>query len=83
MLKLLLFLVGLAGGAGGAAAWLLSEPAPALPVGTPLRDRLEELKVRFEAALAEGARAGQETENRLRHELDTYRRHPDRPATSS
>jgi hypothetical protein len=83
MLKLILFTVGLAGGAGGATAWLLSEPSPSQPSGTAMPERLNELKQRLNAALAEGAKAGEETENRIRHEFDTYRRHPDRPGASS
>lgn len=83
MLKLVLFGIGLAGGAGGATAWLLSEPGSSDPHGSALPERLNELKRRFSAALAEGEKAGEETENRIRHEFDAYRRHPDRPGTSS
>ena len=83
MLKLVLFTVGLAGGAGGTTAWLLSEPGSGQPSGIDMPERLNELKRRLNVALAEGAKAGAETENRIRHEFDTYRLHPDRPATSS
>jgi hypothetical protein len=77
------FVIGLAGGAAGTAAWLLSEPAAGTPAPDSLSGRLDLVKARLEEALAEGRHAGAETENRLRHELDSYRRHPDRPGTSS
>jgi hypothetical protein len=83
MFKLLLFVVGLAGGAGGAMAWLLSEPGPGVPAGTPLVERLNELKRRFDAARTEGEIAGKESENRVRHDFETTRLHPDRPGSSS
>lgn len=84
MFKLLLLIIGLGGGATGATAWLLSDPdASATPVSASPGDRLALLKARFAAALAEGTRQGAETENRLRHELDAYRLHPNRPGTSS
>jgi hypothetical protein len=78
MLKLLIFLLGLAGGAGGVTAWLLSEPStPEDTVPTTpgdLQVRLNDLKIRWNEALAEGKRAGQEAEERLRGELDAYRK---------
>jgi len=83
MLKLVLFLIGLAMGAGGTAAWLLSEPGPSVPAGAPMAERLNELKRRFNAARAEGQIAAKEAENRVRHEFEAYRRHPERPGTSS
>ena len=83
MLKLVLFTIGLAGGAGGSTAWLLSDPETPQSSGIAVPERLDELKRRLNVALAEGAKAGQETENRIRHEFDAYRRHPDRPGTSS
>lgn len=83
MLKLVLFTAGLAGGSGGVAAWLLSEPGPSEPSSPVMPDRLEELKRRLKVALAEGARAGAETENRIRHEFDAYRLHPDRTGASA
>ena len=83
MLKLVLFTMGLAGGAVGATAWFLSEPGSAGLAGTPLPERLEEVKQRLNVALADGAKAGEETENRVRHEFETYRLHPDRPGAST
>lgn len=85
MLKLVGFLLGVAGGAAGTAAWLLSEPdgANSATMAASPADRVSELKARFQVALEEGHRAGAETENRIRHEFESYRRHPDRPATSS
>lgn len=83
MLKLVLFTLGIAAGAGGATAWLLSESGSAGLTGTALPERLEEVKRRLDVALAEGARAGEETENRIRHEFETDRLHPDRPGASS
>lgn len=73
MFKMLLLLFGLGAGAGGATAWLLSEPedgtgAVAAPTG-----RMDELKARFAAALDEGKRSGVETESRLKQRLDAQR----------
>ena len=84
MFKGLVFLLGLASGAAGAAAWLLSEPEPgSSEAAQPFtQDHLTALRQRFRAALAEGERTGDETERRLRHQLDAFRTHPDRPATS-
>ncbi len=78
MLKLLLLLLGLAGGAGGATAWLLAEPDPISAPVTPYRsqDRLTALKGRLQVARAEGVRSQQETENRLQTEFATLRKHP-------
>lgn len=79
-MKILLFLLGLVGGTGVSAAWLLSEPDSApLPDSN---DRITRLKSRLNQAVAEGRAAGEATENRLRNELDTYRLHPDRPGVS-
>lgn len=83
MFKLLLFGVGLAGGAGGTMAWLLSEPEDDRSTTLALPERLEELKRRLQAARAEGEIAGEATENRIRHEFETYRSHPDRPGAPS
>lgn len=80
MIKLFVLLLSVGVGAASAAAWLLSEPeaAPAssTSVSSVAGDRLGELKVRFSEALAEGTRAGAETESRLRGQLNTYRRPP-------
>jgi hypothetical protein len=79
-MKILLFLLGLVGGTGVSAAWLLSEPdSEPLPDSN---DRIARLKSRLSLAVAEGRAAGEATENRLRNELDTYRLHPDRPGVS-
>ncbi len=81
MLKVLLLVLGLAGGAGGATAWLLSEPEPtSAPVTHDgSQDRLAALKGRFQVALAEGASSRQETENRLQTEFAALRKQPKRP----
>ncbi len=82
MFKLVLLLLGVAGGAAATTSWLLSESdGDVTEVSLP--GRLELLRARVRAAQAEGAIAAQETQNRVRHDLDTYRLHPDRPATSS
>lgn len=83
MLRLVLFGIGLASGAGGTAAWLLSEPGSPALSNVPMAERLDVLKQRLDVARAEGAAAGAETQNRIRHELDAYRLHPDRPGISS
>jgi hypothetical protein len=82
MFAIVSFVVGLAGGAAGTAAWLLSEPGESTPVPESLGDRLETVKSRLDEAMAEGKRAGAETENRLRLELEAYRRGSDRPGAS-
>jgi len=89
MLKVILFVLGLAAGAAGAVSWLLSEPgATAAPLTTAdslqdrLRARLQELRSRFGEALVEGERVGGATETRLRRELDGYRSAAGRPVTS-
>lgn len=87
MLKLIVFLLGLAVGGSGAVSWLLSEPDAPHSSSPPLdRDslqaRLVDLQVRFRAALAEGERAGGETEERVRREFDAYRKNPDRAPAS-
>ena len=85
MLKVLLLLFGLAGGAVGATSWLLSEPgsasAPQLPLNSEaLQERWRDLQTRLNEAVADGQRARQETEDRLRRELDAYRRGANPPA---
>jgi hypothetical protein len=77
------FVVGLAAGAAGATAWLLGEPGSAPSVPASLSRRLELVQTRVEEAVAEGRRAGAESEARLRAELDAYRHHHDRPRTSA
>ena len=88
-MKLTKFVVGAAMGTAGVAAWILSDPdrdvgaegaTSSLPDALGLRAQV--LRERLTAALEEGQRAGTETENRMRRELDTYRQNPDRPATS-
>lgn len=78
MLKLLFLLMGLGAGATGATSWLLSLPdapdEPAIPMnGDSLRARLDLLRLRLSDAVADGRRAGNETELRLKGELDAYR----------
>ena len=86
MLKKLTFLLGLAGGFGGASVWLLSESAQSqVADGSPiemLKAHLQLARERFSEAVDEGKARGGEVENRLHHELDAYRLHPDRPAVS-
>lgn len=85
MFKLVLIVLGAAAGATGASAWLLSEPT--VPAGsTPtapdaLQVRPQVLNARIKQAVADGQKAGRDTEDRLRRELDMYRR-GDRPPTS-
>lgn len=83
MFKLLLFLVGLAGGAAGATSWLLSEPGAGSTASTAgeqpaagdsLEARVQRVKLRVGEALQEGAQAQAQTEQRLRRELDAYRK---------
>jgi hypothetical protein len=79
MLKLLLFMSGLAAGAAGTASWLLSEPDSATAAspgtgGESVRARLELLKLRLREAQQEAARASQHTEEQLRRKLDAYRK---------
>lgn len=86
MLKILLFVLGAVAGGTGATSWLLSEPdtssAPALPVGNEaMQARWQELRGRVQEAIAEGQRAGNQTEQRLRRELDAYR-NGQRPASA-
>lgn len=85
MLKIVLFLLGLIGGAGGMIVWLLSAPAPNASAGpyAPDGDRFQRLKSRFRAARAEGTAAGQQAESRMRRELDVLRRYPSGRAASS
>lgn len=86
MFKLLLVILGFAGGAAGAIAWLLSEPGsetvPPRATADGLQVRLDDVKARFREAMAEGEQAGTQTEQRLRRELAAYRKNPDRPAVS-
>lgn len=79
MLKVILLIAGLAGGAGGATAWLLSEPEPGSAVPAP-GDRLGEARQRFQTALAVGKAEGAATESRMRQQLDAYRTGGGRPA---
>ncbi len=78
MFKVFMLLFGIASGAAGATAWLLSEPGAAsarlASAPNPIADRFGEVQVRFREALAEGKVAGAETETRLRAQLNTYRR---------
>lgn len=79
MLKVILLLFGSALGATGATAWLVSEPSSPNESVVPtdsesLQARLAELRIRLNEALAEGERAGRETEERLRRDLEAYRR---------
>jgi hypothetical protein len=79
MMKLLLLVIGIGGGAAGTASWLLSLPEapsePALPTGTDsLQARVNVLRTRLATAVAEGQRAGAETEQQLKQQLDSYRK---------
>ena len=80
MLKLLVFVAGLAAGVGGAASWLLSEPVPAPTAPSQktgdesLEARLAALKARFSEARAEGERASRQSEEHLHRKLDAYRK---------
>lgn len=79
------FVIGVVAGAAGATAWLLSTPEPSQARGSAtdlLGTRGQTLKARINEALAEGRAAEHETENRLTHQFETFRRHPNRPATS-
>jgi len=80
LVKLLVLLFGLIGGATASAAWLLSEPDAATSASP--NGRLAALKARIAAAMSEGKAAAAATENTLRLELEAYRAHPDRPAVS-
>jgi hypothetical protein len=78
MLKFVLFVFGLAAGSAGAGAWLLSEPESGETQSPPLdpqsvQARVADLQVRFREALEEGRREGRQTEERLRHDLASYR----------
>lgn len=79
MLKLLLFVGGLAAGAAGTASWLLSEPDSATAAspaagGESMQARLQLLKLRLREAQQEATRASQQTEEQLRRKLDAYRK---------
>jgi hypothetical protein len=79
MLKLLLLLIGVGGGAVGTASWLLSVPEnpsePAVPPSADgLRERVDLVRVRLSEAMNQGRLTGEETERRLKQELDLYRR---------
>jgi hypothetical protein len=79
MLKLLLLLIGLGSGAAGTASWLLSLPEtpsePAVPTSADsLQARIESVRMRLSQAIAEGQRAGADAEQRLKLELDSYRK---------
>jgi hypothetical protein len=67
--------------AGGAVP-LPAPPGTPLPPMDDLKARLENLKIRFQEAHAEGERAGQETEQRLRGDLEAYRKNPSHPRSS-
>ncbi|HZS93248.1 MAG TPA: hypothetical protein VFA78_00485 [Chloroflexota bacterium] len=73
MFKLLILVVGLVSGAAGATAWLIG-PAEELPQGKGLPASVEAVRMRWTEAVHEGQRAGQETEQRLRRQLDSLRR---------
>ncbi len=72
MLTIFGFVFGLAGGAAGTAAWLLSDPdqraVNASTVSASPGSRVEVLKARVAEALADGQRAGAETESRFSRE---------------
>lgn len=77
------FLLGAVVGGSGVAAWLLSTPGTTNSVSQlAANERIQLLQSRFNEAVAEGKKAGTETENRVRHQYEAYRRHPDRPAFS-
>jgi hypothetical protein len=76
VLKVVLLLLGFAGGAAGATSWLLSDPpsGPSFPPAPEeLSARLKELQTRLNEAVAEGRRAGADTERRLLAEFEAYR----------
>lgn len=86
MLKLLVLLLGVTGGAAGATAYLLSEPdgpTGATRVPDQLRERLDLLKARFSEATTYGEREREVTEERLRREIEAYRRPLPPPTASS
>lgn len=57
-------------------------PGMATTLVDDLRRRLEVLEIRFREARAAGERAGNETEERLRRELEAYRKNPSHPEKS-
>ena len=78
MLKLILLLIGFAGGTAATGGYLLSEPdsdilAASTSPSAGLGARLEVVKAHLRQAREEGARAGQATEDRLRAQLDADR----------
>jgi hypothetical protein len=90
MLKALSLMVGLAAGAAGATAWLLSEPgqemqpdstAPGGGIANVAHERLNVLKERVNAALEEGKQASIATEDRMRGQLEAYRGSSSRAAS--
>lgn len=86
MLKKLTFLLGFLGGLAGGGIWLLSQSVRSEESGgSPVdivKAHVQRAQERFDAALAEGKARGGVVENRLRQDLDAYRLHPDRPASS-
>ena len=83
MFKFALFMFGAVLGAGAATAWLSSAPggdsttsaSPSESSPTEaLQPRLHDLTDRLQIAQADGARAGQYTEEHLRRKLDAYRK---------
>jgi hypothetical protein len=79
IMKLLLLLLGLGSGAAGTASWLLSLPEtpsePLVPASPDsVQARVNSVRTRVAQAVAEGRRAGADTEQRLKTELDSYRK---------
>jgi hypothetical protein len=77
MLKVLLFVTGLAIGAAGTILWILSEPARTSegwrpPSGDFVADRVETLKAELGHAAEEGRRSRVRTEEELKRRLDAY-----------
>ncbi len=78
MLKVLLVLLGVTTGALGSLYWLIGVPEGNAGGGTreagTLQERWETLRARLEEAILEGERVGKETEERLRLDLEAYRK---------
>lgn len=72
MLKVLLVVVGMVSGAAGTTAWLLG-PSEELPEGKGLPESLEAVRTRWTEAVRQGEQAGQQTEERLRRQLQQLR----------